>query len=367
MTVSRRKDTGQWVCDFYHNGERIRKTLKFVRTKKEAEAAEAVIMNQVFQQVYGFEPKSTKLFEDFVVETFLPYSEANKKSFSSDVYICTLLVSYFRGKTVRQLTPPVIEEFKQWFLAKPIVYGTEDERKERPRSLATVNNHLRVLSKILSLAVDADLIDSNPCFRVRKFKPNNRRLRVLSDEEEAGLLAALEESDLIRSIVIIALNTGLRRGEIFSLKWSDVDFQRGRLIVRKTKASKERFVPINTTVRNLLQSLPRLLSDYVFPSPKTIGRLTDIKKGFRKAVDLAGIENLHFHDLRHTFATRLADAGIDAYTLMQIMGHADLKTTMIYVHASGEAGLRAVEKLDARRHFSHEVVTKRKTADANLP
>ena len=87
MTVSRRKDTGQWVTDFYHNGERIRKSLKFVRTKKEAEAAEAVIMNQVFQQVYGFEPKSTKLFEDFVVESFLPYSEANKKSFSSDVYL----------------------------------------------------------------------------------------------------------------------------------------------------------------------------------------------------------------------------------------------------------------------------------------
>ena len=367
MTVSRRKDTGQWVTDFYHNGERIRKTLKFVRTKKEAEAAEAVIMNQVFQQVYGFEPKSNKLFEDFVVESFLPYSESNKKSFSNDVYICRTLVSYFRGKTVRQLTQPLIEEFKQWFLAKPIVYGTDKEKKERPRSLATVNNHLRVLSKILSLAVDAELIDSNPCFRIRKFKPNNRRLRVLSDEEEVKLLTTLEGNDLIRCIVIVALNTGLRRGEIFSLKWPDVDLQRGRLIIRKTKASKERFVPMNATIRELLQSFPRLLSDYVFPSPKTVGRLTDIKKGFRGAVDKAGIVNLRFHDLRHTFATRLADAGTDAYTLMEIMGHADLKTTMIYVHASGEAGRRAVEKLDAKRHFSHEVVTKRKTADASLP
>lgn len=367
MTVSRRKDTGQWVCDFYHNGERIRKTLKFARTKKEAEAAEAVIMNQVFQQVYGFEQRSSKLFADFVVESFLPYSEANKKSFTNDVYICRLLVSYFKGKTVRQFTPPLIEEFKQWLLAKPIVYGPEDDKKERPRSLATVNNHLRVLSKILSLAVDAELIDANPVFRVRKFKPNNRRLRVLSDEEEAELLATLEDNDLIRCIVIVALNTGLRRGEIFNLKWPDVDFQRGRLIVRKTKASKERYVPMNATVRELLASIPRLLTDYVFPSPKTTGRLTDIKKSFRSAVDLAEIDNLRFHDLRHTFATRLADAGTDAYTLMEIMGHADLKTTMIYVHASGDAGRKAVEKLDAKQHFGHEVVTERKTADANLP
>ncbi len=367
MTVRKRKDTGKWVSDFYYNGERIVKTLKFARTKKEAEQAEAVIMNQVFQQAYGFEAKPDTLFENFVVETFLPYSEANKKSFSSDVYICRLLVSCFRGKTLRQLTPPVIEEFKQWFLAKPIVYGTDEEKKERPRSLATVNNHLRVLSKILSLAVDAELIDSNPAFRVRKFKPNNKRLRVLSYEEEVELLTRLEGNDLIRRMVIVALNTGLRRGEIFSMKWADVDFQRGRIIIRKTKASKERFVPINTTVRELLQSLPHLPTDYVFPSPKTADRLTDIKKSFRSAVDLAEIENLRFHDLRHTFATRLADAGTDAYTLMEIMGHADLKTTMIYVHASAEAGRRAVEKLDVKKHFSNVLVTKGKTADANLP
>jgi integrase len=360
MTVSKRKDTGQWVCDFYHNGERIRKALKFARTKKEAEQAEAVIMNQVFQQVYGFEPKSNKLFEEFIIENFLPYSEANKKSFANDVSICRVLVLYFRGKSIRQITPTLVEEFKQWFLAKPTRHGTK-------RSLATVNNHLRVLSKVFSLAVDADLIEANPCFRVRKFKPNNRRLRVLSDAEESELLAKLKGKDLLRSIVIFALHTGMRRGEIFDLQWADVDFERRRLIVRKTKASKERFVPMNATVSELLRSLPRPLSEYVFASPHTAGRLTDIKKGFRSAALKAEIENLRFHDLRHTFATRLADAGTDAYTLMEILGHADIKTTMIYVHASAEAGRSAVEKLDTKWQFSHVLVTEKKTADANLP
>src|SRR5258708_7595812 len=113
MTVRKRKDTGKWICDFYYNGERIVQTLKFARTKKEAEAAEAVIMNKAFQQAYGFEPKPDKLFENFVVETFLPYSEVNKKSFSSDVFICRVLVQKFRKKTLRQITPPMIETFKQ--------------------------------------------------------------------------------------------------------------------------------------------------------------------------------------------------------------------------------------------------------------
>ncbi len=364
--IKKRKDTGQWVCDFAYNGERIRRTLKFVRTRKEAEQAEAVIMTQVFQAAYGLQPKADQLFENFVIETYLPYSEANKKSFANDVSMCRVLVKYFRGKTMRQITSATVEGFKQWLLAKPIVYGTEDNRKERRRSLATVNNHLRVLSKIFSLALDAELVASNPCFKVKKFRPNNRRLRVLADQEELELLEKLEDNCLVRDIVIFALNTGLRRGEIFDLQWPDVDLGRERIIVRKTKSSKERFVPVNETVKDLLVSLKRT-SEFVFPSPQTGVRLIDLKTGFVRAVTEANIRNFRFHDLRHTFATRLADVGIDVFTLKEILGHADIRTTMIYVHTNGEASRRAVAKLVAKTRLRHGLVTKTKTAGSGLP
>jgi len=96
MTVRRRKDTGKWVCKFYYNGERIIRTFIIARTKKEAEQAEAVIMNEVFKQAYGFDAKPDKCFEDFMIETFLPYSEANKKSFYYDVLICRVPVKAFK-------------------------------------------------------------------------------------------------------------------------------------------------------------------------------------------------------------------------------------------------------------------------------
>ena len=245
MTVRRRKDTGKWVCDFYYNGERITRTLKFARTKKEAEAAEAVLMNKCFQQAYGFDQKPDKRFEDFVVEAFLPYSEANKKSFYDDVLICRVLVKAFGKRNLRQITPMMVEEFKQRFLMTPTKHG-------RKRSRATVNYHLSVLSKIFSMAVDAELIDANPCFRVKKLKLNNQRMRVLSSEEEAKLLSALEESPLTKDIVLVALHTGMRRGEIFNLKWFDLDFDRRMIQVRESKSGRKRLVPINETIMPLL-------------------------------------------------------------------------------------------------------------------
>jgi hypothetical protein len=97
MAVWKRKDTGNWVCDFRHNGQRYVRTLKFARTRKEAEQAEKVIMADVFRQVYGLEGKKDCLFEQFVVDNFLPYSEANKKTFYDDVLVCRVWCNFSKG------------------------------------------------------------------------------------------------------------------------------------------------------------------------------------------------------------------------------------------------------------------------------
>ena len=352
MTVRKRRDTGRWVCDFYYNGERIIKTLKFARTKVEAEQAEAVIMNQVFKKAYGFDENPDKRFEDFVIETFLPYSEANKKSFYCDVLICRVLAQTFKGKTLRQITPPMIENFKQEFLNKPT-------KHRKRRSPATVNYHLSILSKIFSLAADAGLVEANPSFRVKKLKLNNQRVRVLSTNEEEGLFSALGDNELVKNIVMVALHTGMRRGEIFNLKWFDVDFNRGLIQIQKSKTNKKRIVPVNKTVRSMLEKLKRK-SEYVFPSPKTGGKLTEIKRSFGRAVKTAGISDFRFHDLRHTAATRMADAGADAFTLATILGHSDIRMTARYTHATNSAIHRAVANLEENSDFGNELVTKQK-------
>lgn len=164
----------------------------------------------------------------------------------------------------------------------------------------------------------------------------------------------------------MALYTGMRRGEIFNLKWFDVDFNRGLIQIRESKSGKKRVVPINVTIKMLLDDL-KPKSEYVFPSPKTGGKLDNIKRSFRRAVTEAGIEDFRFHDLRHTAATRMADAGADTFTLMKILGHSDIRMTARYAHATDAALRRAVENLDANSDFGNELVTEQKRQAQGLP
>ena len=122
-----------------------------------------------------------------------------------------------------------------------------------------------MLSKIFTLAFDAELIDSNPCRRVRKFRTDSRRTRYLTFEEGAGLFEKLEGQESVQRIVTIAINTGDEKGRDFRSHLVDVDLSRGLLHVRVSKNGKDRFVPINQTVRRMLEGRPRT-SEYVFPS-----------------------------------------------------------------------------------------------------
>ncbi len=122
-----------------------------------------------------------------------------------------------------------------------------------------------------------------PRSRLKKLKNNNQRERVLSEDEETALFEALGENRLVRDIVTLALNTGMRRGEIFSLKWFDLDFPRELIKIQESKSGKKRLVTMNETVRELLEGLERN-SEYVFPSPKTNGKLTDIKHSLTSAL-----------------------------------------------------------------------------------
>ena len=153
--------------------------------------------------------------------------------------------------------------------------------------------------------------------------------------------------DYLQPMVLLALNTGLRRGDLFDLEWSHINLahRQIRKVINKTSRSKQTepaFIPLSGEAYELLKGRGKGL---VFPSPKTGGRLDNISKAWGKLLTEANIENFRFHDLRHTFASKLVMGGIDLNTVRELMTHGDIKMTLIYSHLTADHKADAVQKV----------------------
>ena len=192
---------------------------------------------------------------------------------------------------------------------------------------------MQILSKIFSLAIRYGVTDKNPWAEVSLLPENNKRVRYLFDEEEQRLLSVLTGArGHLLPLVILAIGTGMRRGDLFKLTWEKIDFQRGLIYVPNSKTGRDYSVPMNEDVRSTLKQIRSTTrgGDYVFINPDTAKPYTDVKHAFGTACQLVGIENLHWHDLSHTFGTRLAEAGCSEATIADGIP----QTTRRYTHAT---------------------------------
>jgi integrase len=200
----------------------------------------------------------------------------------------------------------------------PMVVNAYVSGRATMRAPATVNREVQILHHMFVKALEWGIALENPVRHQKPLRVNNRRLRYLSHEEMARLLEIADP--VLLPVLITALHTGLRRGELLALIWQDVDFKLGMIRVVRTKNGERREIPMTDTLRDTLQHPPRhLASDYVFPG-KTGQGMVDIRKRFHRALREAGIEGFVFHDLRHTFASHLVMAGVDLMTVKEF-GH----------------------------------------------
>jgi integrase len=206
----------------------------------------------------------------------------------------------------------------------------------------TIHRYLTVLKAILNRVAELKLVRAEICQRVRLPKYNNEIVRYLSNDQEDSLLTALPLEQQI--IVKVALNTGLRQGELLRLTWADLDWQTGILTVSRTKAGKSKRVPMNSVVQDLLSRLktvsPSTVDDRLFPM-----KARAVRRGFEKAVKRAGLYPFRFHDLRHTFASRLAMQGENDRTIMALGGWRSPAMLSRYAHLSPSHLWKAVEGL----------------------
>lgn len=242
-------------------------------------------------------------------------------------------------------------------------------------SKASARRNLACLRSALSKAVEWRLLDKHPLAGLRrKTVPARKVVRYLSDVEESRLRAVLanrdrymvaarqsancwrqvrgqalypvlapdDYGDHVTPVVLLAMNTGLRRGELLSLRWSDIDLPNRMLTVRaeQAKSGKQRHVPLNDEAHAVLVRWQSRGTNQ-----DRVLRVRDIKTAYKAVLDAADIENFRFHDLRHHFASKLVRAGVDLNTVRELLGHADMTMTLRYAHLCPKTLAAAVAKL----------------------
>jgi integrase len=218
-------------------------------------------------------------------------------------------------------------------------------------SPATKNRYRALLSLVFRQAMRNGRVSTNPARLVAARAENNARVRYLLDREEAALRVAMRgRFDCHVPALDIALNTGMRLSEQFSLTWESVDLKRKVIELDETKNGSSRQIPINSACEaafKVLGTNPHKRTDRVFRSTRG-GDINTPRAWFGSALDAAKIEGLRWHDLRHTFCSRLAMAGVDVRTIAELAGHKTLQMAMRYTHLAPSHTLSAVERLTER-------------------
>jgi len=224
-------------------------------------------------------------------------------------------------------------------------------RKDAGKAASTINRDVAALRAALSRAVDWGLIESNPLKPLKQIKTDRTGvIRYLEPAEESRLLAALEslkEGDRLRPMVLTSLHTGIRWGELAGLYWKDIDLQARRLTVRGegAKSRQTRHIPLNDTACSALLDwrgeLPRM--GLVFPGKA--GVLDNVRKSWASLLQAACIEEFRWHDLRHSFASKLVQSGVDLNTVRELLGHQSMQMTLRYAHLAPEHRAAAVARI----------------------
>lgn len=335
MGLTKRKNV--WWMSFMFHGQQVRRSTG--TTKKQlAEAIYAKVKVQIAEgQFFERREEQERTFKE-MMERYVTERATLKaiKSRLRDQAALGHLLPVLGEKVLAHITPKVMAQYKA-------------QRRTEQAAPATINKELQLVRHAFNLAMrEWEWCRENPMHRVSMEQVRNEVDRWLTAEEEERLMAA--SSPWLREIMVFALNTGMRQGEILKLQWQDVDFSRGTLIVMQSKNGTRRTIPLNTKVYELLaskQASTGLSRGPVFKTP--LGNLLQVRflvREFCEARNRAGIPDFRFHDMRHTFATRLVQRGVDLYKVQRLLGHKTNLMTQRYAHHSPESLREGVKVLD---------------------
>ena len=304
--------------------------------------AKAHQMNKMLEE--GGDPKveshrfkDVPTFGDFVAERYLPYAKIRKRSWETDEIMlrCHIL--------------PVFAEFRMNRISRSDVVAFHHGILDKSYAAGTCNRMIVLMKFIYNCAIRWDILPptGNPCHGVEPFEDNGARERYLTTEEVGRLFDELDTNRNVQvgQVIRLLLYTGARKREVLDARWDEIDFKRRMLTVpaARSKSKKPRHIPLSDAAVELLLSLPRQEDiPWVFFNPKTKKPPVSIFYAWDSIRKKVGLEEVRLHDLRHSYASFLVNAGRSLYEVQKLLGHHDPKVTMRYAHLSPQAMLEAV-------------------------
>lgn len=324
---------------YEYNGEKIRETIGSAErdgvTKTMAKKALLERRHEIIAGRFGLpskaKSKTPKVSE--LVERYLDqYAKKHKASWTRDDGTLRGFVAMFGKKPIEKVTAWDIQRY-------------QSARLDTGITKASVNKDVAIVRRMFVMAVKWGMLEHNPVSGVERLKEQEKPYHALTHDEQTALIGAAGEEPKARHLqplVVVALNTGMRRGELLRLTWSDVDLVARLVTVRQSKSGKVRYIPLNAAAVKALRSIQRP-EGLVFTHRGQA--IHTVRRSFANALRRAKIRPCRFHDLRHTFATNLVLGGVDLVTVQQLMGHADISMTARYTHPTPENKRAAVESL----------------------
>lgn len=330
---------GRWRYSWFYQG-RYHRVIAPTRTIAAANLAK--IRAEIAEGRYLEKETSRQTTLKEAVARFLKWGETNLApgSLRRDKQFAARWIAFprFKGKALAMISVPDVEAYRTDRLAGA--------------GKRTCDYDLSRLRRLFALCEAWGIAKGNPAKGVKFFHPDNRRNRFLTHEEEAAIIAKAPE--WLSPAIVFSVNTGLRQGELVSLTWGQVDLARKTVTVTadKAKSKKTRHVPLNALALEAINTQPRGFNPQapVFPVVARYGTET-LRQAFRRAVRSLGMDStaISWHTLRHTFASRLVQSGVNLLTVKELLGHSSLVMVMRYAHLADENLKSAVDALILNR------------------
>ncbi len=335
--IRKRKNSKYYYYDLMIDGVRYKGTTK-TDDKKLAEQIVSTIKTDILRKKHDLPSVINYRFKD-LWDSYIEFQSPGKNK-DLKKYLSKHFLPIFQDMSIRSVTADKTENYRLSRKLEVMSLSKNQNKREAEISFRIVNAEISILHNFFSFCIKKGYLDKNPCGGIKKLNELSR-LKTLSDEDIDKLIHGATNK-LTRDLITFLIYTGCRKGEALNLKWDDVDLQNDVIAIKGTKTKYDRYVPIHSQLKTLLSGITKN-QDCLYVFNNNGAKIGNFKRSFHTACKNAGLKDLHIHDLRHVFASKMVMNGTSLYITGELLGHRTTQMTKRYSHLVPETLKKAVD------------------------